>query len=557
MKLLRLKINSRFSSLAEGFELKFRSSSVVDREKLGKFNPYCFAGLNGSGKSNALEALSNIFYHLEGCVNIHQPDSFKLDFNPKIATLDAYELEYYIIPKSQNEHTLENMAYVSIIKTCNEEPTLSYSYYPFEKKLELIKLVTEEFDNEPASAKNFLPDLVIGYTSGENEVLSIPFIKNRILHFDEYKESVTKNLKYEKPESSLLYIDYEMSQAVLLSNFLFQEKEVLVALQDELGIQDIKRFRMNINLHKIKVKNKSKYLIEQIDNTIIYFKNCATSFFQNEEKLILDFWINEETKKSFKKNFDDIFKLFQSFQILYTLNYRTVSSEIKKEVYQSKGYYTNGKIPEPALNEKTFYFLDYYIKKKVSTDKSINLLMRNLSDGEQQFLHSLGICLMLKNKRVLLLFDEPETHFNPDWRSKFISILEKSLVASESNNLMKDILITSHSPFLISDCYPSNVMIFGKDDENNVTVTNALDKELKTFGAAYDIIMEEIFNKNESIGNYSHQKISGIDFDKIQNSRDIIRIKKNLLELGDSYEKDMLFSKLNRIQDEFDDATNI
>ncbi len=71
-------------------------------------------------------------------------------------------------------------------------------------------------------------------------------------------------------------------------------------------------------------------------------------------------------------------------------------------------------------------------------------------------------CLMLKNKSAILLLDEPETHFNPDWRSKFISTLEKSLLSSESNNLMRDILITSHSPFIISDCYPDKVIVFSK-----------------------------------------------------------------------------------------------
>ena len=105
MKLLRLKINSQFSSLSAGFEIKFQTLLGEENKNFDKFNPYCFTGLNGSGKSNVLEALANIFYHLEGCVNIHQPDNFKKTFNPKIATINAYELEYYIIPKNIDKFT--------------------------------------------------------------------------------------------------------------------------------------------------------------------------------------------------------------------------------------------------------------------------------------------------------------------------------------------------------------------------------------------------------------------------------------------------------------------
>ena len=32
---------------------------------------------------------------------------------------------------------------------------------------------------------------------------------------------------------------------------------------------------------------------------------------------------------------------------------------------------------------------------------------------------------------TLFLFDEPETHFNPDWRSKFVSIINDALFDEE------------------------------------------------------------------------------------------------------------------------------
>jgi len=63
MKLLRLKVNVPFRSLAGGFEIVFLRE--WDYGRCSEFHPYCLAGLNGSGKSNVLEALAAIFYHIE------------------------------------------------------------------------------------------------------------------------------------------------------------------------------------------------------------------------------------------------------------------------------------------------------------------------------------------------------------------------------------------------------------------------------------------------------------------------------------------------------------
>ena len=549
MKLLSLDINSDYGSIRKGFKLKFRDpfdkriSTEVDWEK---FHPFCFAGLNGSGKSNVLEVLANIFYHIECCANVNQPKNFQDQFQPFDSKPDAFLLEYYILLNESENYTIENFTRVKISKKEGKEPEMTHQPYPFKKSPIPVTIISEKYAKTVAEGKKYLPDLVIGYSSGENEILSIPFLKSRLLHFDEYREALRKEERYIEPESNLIYIDYEMSQAVLLSNFIFQSKEVLKPLESELGIKDIKRFRMNLNLH-----NEGKFkILDQYQNVINSFKNCTTSYYEDTEGLILDFWLNDATKKAFRMNFPNgIFQLFRAFQILYTLNYRTVTEEIKSEVYQSKGFYTDGKVPNPAPEDKVFYFLDYYIQKEdVDKKDDVQLLMKNLSDGEQQFLHTLGICLMLKDKTALLLLDEPETHFNPDWRSKFIRTLQKSLAASQSNNLMKDILITSHSPFIISDCYPDKVIVFEKGKQP----INAKDINFRTYGTSIDIITENIFKKHNTIGDLSRKEIENI-VDEIKDknkltTQEVIEYKNRTSHLGDSMEKILLFSRLNELE---------
>lgn len=90
MKLIKLKILEEFRSLRpSGFEINFHAAELND--ELTKFHPFCLAGLNGSGKSNVLEALSNIFYHLECCTN-NYPD---YGFSKNESSPNSYDLEYF------------------------------------------------------------------------------------------------------------------------------------------------------------------------------------------------------------------------------------------------------------------------------------------------------------------------------------------------------------------------------------------------------------------------------------------------------------------------------
>jgi restriction system-associated AAA family ATPase len=549
MRLQKIEIDSEFSSLEPGFKLHFRPAfKSKNKGEWQQFHPFCFAGRNGSGKSNVLEALANIFFHLECCVNVNHPQNFIDQFSSSECKPNAFKLEYYIKPQSESgECVIENMVLVNVIKEANKNPEMTWRPYPFDnEESRKIDLVANRKASIPAGGKNYLPDLVIGYSSGENETLSIPFLKARLLQFDEYEEAIRKGYEFESklgdvtsyvtPESSLIYIDYEMSQAVLLANYIFQDKKtVLKPLENLLGIIDIKRFRMNLNIgHEL----NNQPILKQYQNTIEKLRKCSTASFKNETRLWFDFLINEDTKKAFQKNFKGgIFELFQAFQILYTLNYRAADYETKSEVYESRGYYTQGKVSIPGPSDRVFYFLDFYINIRVKeTGEVKQLLLKQLSDGEQQFLHSLGICLMLKNKSALLLLDEPETHFNPDWRSKFISMLGKSLEAAESNNLLRDVLITSHSPFIISDCLPDKVVVFkkGRQPENI---------EFNSFGTSIGVITSKIFDNTQTIGDFSNDEMQKIEkFFQERSYEEALQILNS--RIGDSVEKLLFINEM-------------
>ena len=191
MKLIRLKIDDPkgFRSFQPGFEIRFLKELNFD--KLDEFNPYVIAGRNGSGKSNILEVLASIFYHIECCHLNYRPDNFEYDeetnpngFRAEFAALNAFEIEYFF------------------------------------------------------------------YSSGQNEILSLPFFKMRFIHYDEYIDSIKNQTGYStQPEGRLVFLDNDFSQAVLLSNFLLQDKEILKPFEQELGIEDIKEIVLKQGMH--------------------------------------------------------------------------------------------------------------------------------------------------------------------------------------------------------------------------------------------------------------------------------------------------------------------
>lgn len=575
MKLLKFEIGKlpkekQFRSLHSGFKIEFHKLYLDEKQNeldekgiltMDNFNPFCLAGLNGSGKSNVLEALANIFFHLESCVAKFKPKTFEKHFRTDKCTPDAYTIEYLIGQHDGSIYSLRNYDKITIIKEENKSPKMYKQAFPFTKNekstpISLKPRYDKQFP-EPAEGKNYLPDIVVGYSSGENEILSLPFRKSRLINFDKYKEDYRKEYLFEEPENSLIYIDNEMSQAVLLSCLLYENEKTLRPLKDELGVLELRSFRMTLNINPMLYEDNTNVpILNHITDKIEILKKCASSWFlsKNEEKinyydafstLTLDFKVTKETKDLFKEHFTTSFELFRFFQVLYELNSNIVSEDVKEDVYKSSGFYTDWKIPKSSPGHDIFHFEDFFVLKLINGEEK-PLLLREFSDGEHQFLHTMGICLMLKERRSLLLLDEPETHFNPSWRSKFIKILEDSITTGNNRDYvngrfnvhaLKDILLTSHSPFIISDCMPDNVIFFNKN-QDILEAKKASQLGFKTYGSSVDYILKNFF-KTDLISNKSKSElIEVIDSGNIQELQSAIE------KFGESSTKQFLYKKI-------------
>ncbi|MFA0963950.1 restriction system-associated AAA family ATPase [Roseivirga sp. BDSF3-8] len=587
MKLLRLKLHTPFRSLQQGFEVHFLRD--FDEAGMWAFSPWCLAGRNGSGKSNIMEALAAIFYHLDCMYLDYKPESFEPDIDKKGKVTsgfdrtrcepDAFELEYYFdteevyTEKNDTDEQTAHLAKIRIEKAKGQAP----------KVYRLNRPNSQKEDNAPLSGqeiRQFLPEYIIGYSSGENEILSLPFLKMRFLHYDEYLDRLRNELDYHRPEGRFIYADAGYSQAIFLANYLMQEEEVLEPYLDVLKIEKLEQFRIIIrrNEQVFRIADEEKEwkdgdfegqepdpaglveltsllegdedLLKGKNKLLDKLKRCATTYSIEKDFYHFDYLVNDETKKAFRLLFDnDPVSLFQSFQILLTLNLFEVNTELKSEFYHSESLYVNETVPVLASDKRIMRFKDFYVQKQGVGE----LLTKSLSDGEHQFMHAIGLCLLFKDARGLFLLDEPETHLNPDWRARFISVLRDCLDISKKKDeasendpdikgkVLQDLLITSHSPFIISDCRKEQVLIFRKEkDTGEITCKRP---DFATFGASVNQITIRVFGQLETIGDYAREELKKLeeDLDAGKDPDKLIAAANE--QFGDSVEKVMFINK--------------
>ena len=169
------------------------------------------------------------------------------------------------------------------------------------------------------------------------------------------------------------------------------------------------------------------------------------------------------------------------------------------------------------LTPPSIYEQHVYLKKENEQGqvygKPIELSL--LSSGERQFVFSVSSIIyhltnLLSVEDTLpkyhcfnLVIDEVEICFHPEYQRTFLRNLLRLLDQLEFNSGERyiNILLTTHSPFLLSDIPESHILYMTQDDELPTG---------KTFGAnIYDLLNQHFFMSN-TIGEFAAQKINEV-----------------------------------------------
>lgn len=178
-------------------------------------------------------------------------------------------------------------------------------------------------------------------------------------------------------------------------------------------------------------------------------------------------------------------------------------------------------------------------------------LNNNISEGELQLINTYsGIYYALTNgyknqKSAIILLDEPDKSFHPMWISSFIDNLVK-LVESIDNDMKYQFIISTHSPFMLSDVPKDCITCIDIVDHQRI-----ISKAKKSFGSNYYDIIKDTFFLEDSVGMFAKRKINEMievinNIDNNINEENIKRINEMISVIDDDYLKNILHSELNK-----------
>ena len=112
-------------------------------------------------------------------------------------------------------------------------------------------------------------------------------------------------------------------------------------------------------------------------------------------------------------------------------------------------------------------------------------------------------------KTIIILLDEPDLQLHPEWQQKFIRII-LNLLHVFFSRINFQIILTTHSPILLSDIPKTNVIFIDKNSDGASQVCNGI-RFKETFAAnIHTLYNDSFFLNGVPIGEFAKQKIESI-----------------------------------------------
>lgn len=555
MKLLKVILSGEYKGLhSQTFDFTQCNDSVI-----------AFVGLNGSGKSQLLELICEAFGYLER--------ARRRDFRIRETLPFSVSLQYQLYPKTNPDRLFEYNIYIP----ANE------------KEIICLRKVENHWEYDHVEEIE-LPNYIIGYSSGLNENLQRSFLKNSVQFLDVMRIRAL----YRKKLNEFIQADTEVKTgAINKLNNDFAKKYPGIYSKDEQSFDDVPTDSMPLDTYSLVERDTkipttlfldydcnsllfaSLVLLstQQIDDLLpdIHFRYpkkitiqydfrqfpLEEDMLQDIKRLIriageagltpisrqtsdhiydlyeLDYLAaqitldtsNKECLSALKEAFRETPRIF--FERLYKIQLLGTKKCASKDLSKLRRDDFFGSVKKPMK-----YILPLSVPSLVLADDEGNTInYDDLSDGEAQLAQVIAAAHIFGEENTLFIWDEPETHLNPSWRTFFHTYLQQA----GSNNACNQTFISTHSPFVISSLKKENILHFTRQ-EGLTSIAQPFDQ---TYGASFEILIKRFFGLKSAISQTAIQDIR----QQIKGDKTKARewIEENI---GDSIEKAYVLNKL-------------
>lgn len=555
MKLLSLNLIGQYKGLADQqFDLRVAPGPII-----------ALIGMNGSGKSQFMELLAETITYLERAQRKDFRTRHTLGFQFCIAfewaERDSGVSKRFTVT-SQKRRAPQVICSTAVSNRSDGNEPAEITWGPGESfPLALLPL----------------PRL-IGYASGLNANLQRPFMRNAVQYFDvmtvrarrrlelslprvDEQKVIEINSRYRQkfegifgstadldPDDPLktdesdtrlpaaVFLDYDCTNLVIACLGLLP-----VAARDELWPEIAFRHPSKVvfryDLRSVPFEQDTIRDIEQLVRAL--GQTCLTprsrrTAEKDLERYGLDFlaadiaidFRDSDVLQRLRATYPQPARLFWKLYKLQLLGVKRWATEVKSSLRDDRFL---GHVKKPLKG-----VLPLSVSELWMSDGGRDASVDDLSDGEAQLLHTLGAVRLFSEEQAMFCFDEPETHLNPNWRTRYHLDFGRANQSFE----VSQALVSSHSPFLISSL--NREAVFHFERENGRTVMAPPAEE--TFGASFEVLIKKFFGLKTAI---SQTAVDEITYQLHESGLDR-NMQREWIEqhLGDSMEKVYLLKKL-------------
>jgi predicted ATPase len=459
-------------------------------------------GENGAGKSTLLELVKEVT--LESIVN----NEYIVVFKEKRGNNNHIVIKNQVGIDNNEIKIINNSDYITTFESSlNGLYSLIYFSNIFDGKLltkhdNITDLSTNKILNEQLSRNQ---------SNNTNALEKYRFkeTESQIRFIMEQKKGHAKRITFKLPERINFYVDDEKTEPINSLGhltdliYLLKEKIDLIYFNSHFQSKFTKRILEHIVLEASNYSKKERALINNVvldiyinndDSPISLITSSLSAILMNYENR------NGKRNSSFYKmltNTIELFKLINASNLIE---------------FEQKGSLATVNIIEKQ--QKFEEFLQYYIKS-CRSDFFINYKWRDLSSGEVAYLNffsrfyyaSKKMNRLINKKNIIILIDEGELYFHPQWQKEFIKNLVEYFTDIFKHKLIH-MIITSNSPFIASDLPKSNIIFLEKRNGRTISV-HELESKNQTFAAnIHSLLSDSFFMKDGVIGSYAKDKIN-------------------------------------------------
>lgn len=563
MRLKRLEISGEYKSIRGSRENPFTYQFDTSSRN---YSPLCLVGLNGSGKSNFIELIADIFGYSDRYYNDQyncKEDltyDFEIDYSIKGAGAEQgikiisrnSQLTMFTMVDSEigdviknDHHQLLPSNVIAYSSGHNQGLSSVFSktqfqYYEVIRKQSVFyrgfQQRYEAISGREDHSVQELSDYVRERYSANESLFEIPRGYDVDTYFDDL--DLGEPLTYRKTDLPIgVFTDHSFSQLVFIYLLVSKNTKFLDFITEEINISSLISFELDLRLSVYKdfeeVNDIASRLMElSADSLGLPSMACPPTFKETSLSGVLTFIVNDEFFNSFERLYLDSSVFLEHLVTLIQLAAKRWSRDEVKSLKTSR--YTRN-VPNVSGGLSPIRFINTKIKL---SEPDVETLYDRLSDGEHQLMQIIGSLIMFGHEESLFILDEPESHFNPEWRMEFIELINKYV---NLNNL--DLMISTHSPFILSACKSKRVLAFKKNDRGDVVVGSV---DVQTYGASFDSLLTSVFDLDVLISKKPLREIERILED--QKNTDITE-KEALSRLdsyGDSFELNYRRNQLRR-----------